>query len=129
MVLASGQSRLRLLENEMGMKGFEVCMAESGDLLFCGKATAVATCHWHIAKSRLSSNVTQKKMAGTAGLEPANGGVKVLCLTAWLRPNVKRAFALLRTMHSIRSALSRVVRNGVSNGIRTHGLQSHNLTL
>ena len=55
MALASGESRLRLLENEMGMKGFEVCMAESGDLLFCGKATAVAACHWHAAKSRLSN--------------------------------------------------------------------------
>ncbi len=55
MVLASGESRLRLLEIEMGMKGFEVCMAESGDLLFCGKATAVAACHWHAAKSRLSN--------------------------------------------------------------------------
>ena len=27
-------------------------------------------------------------MAGTAGLEPANGGVKVPCLTAWLRPKI-----------------------------------------
>jgi hypothetical protein len=25
------------------------------DSLFCGKATAVATCHRHVAKSRLSS--------------------------------------------------------------------------
>ena len=28
-------------------------------------------------------------LAGTAGLEPANEGVKVPCLTTWLRPNVK----------------------------------------
>lgn len=27
-------------------------------------------------------------MAGTVGLEPTNGGVKVRCLTAWLRPNI-----------------------------------------
>ncbi len=26
-------------------------------------------------------------LAGAAGLEPANDGVKVRCLTAWLRPN------------------------------------------
>ena len=27
------------------------------------------------------------EVAGAAGLEPANDGVKVRCLTAWLRPN------------------------------------------
>ena len=27
-------------------------------------------------------------MAGTAGLEPADEGVKVPCLTTWLRPNL-----------------------------------------
>lgn len=26
--------------------------------------------------------------AGVAGLEPANAGVKVPCLTAWLHPNI-----------------------------------------
>ena len=29
-------------------------------------------------------------MAGMAGLEPANEGVKVPCLTTWLRPYVER---------------------------------------
>ena len=28
------------------------------------------------------------RMAGTAGLEPADEGVKVPCLTTWRRPNV-----------------------------------------
>ena len=28
-------------------------------------------------------------VAGMAGLEPANAGVKVPCLTTWLHPNVK----------------------------------------
>ena len=28
-------------------------------------------------------------MAGMAGFEPANAGVKVPCLTAWLHPNIK----------------------------------------
>ncbi|MBP3313889.1 MAG: hypothetical protein J6K84_04440 [Oscillospiraceae bacterium] len=31
------------------------------DLPACGKATAVATCHWHVAKSRLSNPPTTKK--------------------------------------------------------------------
>ena len=66
-------------------------LAGTAGLAFpAGKATAVVTCHRHVPKSRLSSHESAiKKMAGTAGLEPANGGVKVLCLTAWLRPNVK----------------------------------------
>ena len=56
-----------------------------------GKATAVVTCHRHVPKSRLSSLCKCKeKVAGTAGLEPANGGVKVLCLTAWLRPKIEK---------------------------------------
>ena len=29
------------------------------DSLFCGKATAVATCHWHVAKCRLSSPLSE----------------------------------------------------------------------
>ena len=28
-------------------------------------------------------------VAGMAGLEPANAGVKVPCLTTWLHPNIK----------------------------------------
>ena len=26
-------------------------------------------------------------MAGAGGIEPPNGGIKIRCLTAWLRPN------------------------------------------
>ena len=26
-------------------------------------------------------------MAGAGGIEPPNGGIKIPCLTAWLRPN------------------------------------------
>ena len=29
---------------------------------------------------------------GPAGIEPANVGVKVLCLTAWLRPYIQETF-------------------------------------
>ena len=32
----------------------------------------------------LPVNYTRKKMAGLAGFEPTNDGVKVRCLTAWL---------------------------------------------
>ncbi len=28
------------------------------------------------------------QMAGVAGFEPTNAGVKVPCLTAWLHPNI-----------------------------------------
>ena len=35
------------------------------DSLFCGKATAVATCHWHVAKSRLSNPPEQKNIERT----------------------------------------------------------------
>ena len=45
-------------------------------------------------------------MAGIAGFEPTNNGVKVHCLTAWRYPNF-----------------------GVNDGIRTHDNQSHNLVL
>ena len=65
-----------------------------------------------MSASQLSNAVVRqiaKQMAGVAGFEPANTGVKVLCLTAWRHPTVKN--------------------NGVSSGIRTHGLQGHNLAL
>ena len=29
-------------------------------------------------------------MAGVEGFEPSNAGVKVLCLTAWLHPNINK---------------------------------------
>ena len=41
------------------------------------------------ANSATSADATfsrHKKMAGAAGFEPANAGVKVPCLTAWRRP-------------------------------------------
>ena len=31
---------------------------------------------------------TYLKVAGVEGFEPSNGGFRVLCLTAWLHPNV-----------------------------------------
>ena len=37
------------------------------DSLFCGKATAVAACHRHAAKSRLSSPLSRKKQSPPKG--------------------------------------------------------------
>lgn len=34
-------------------------------------------------------------MAGVAGFEPANAGVKVLCLSAWLHPYIGGPFKVL----------------------------------
>ena len=67
-------------------------------------------------------------VAGMAGFEPADDGVKVRCLTPWLHPNmliflwtdtkIRKAFAL-RTEKSI----------GGGNRVRTDDLQGHNLAL
>src|SRR5450830_1264551 len=35
-------------------------------------------------------------LAGAGGIEPPNGGIKIRCLTAWLRPNALLAHDLLR---------------------------------
>lgn len=56
-------------------------------------------------------------LAGAAGFEPANDGVKVRCVTASPHPSVGGAANL---------PIKR--KNGVSEGTRTLGLQSHNLT-
>ena len=69
-------------------------------------------------------------MAGTAGFEPANGGVKVPCLAAWLRPKVSLGrMELFNINNALRLQQRITLIYGVSDGSRTHGLQSHNLTL
>ena len=45
-------------------------------------------------------------MVGPAGFEPTDGGVKVLCLTAWLRPR-KRKDRAARTVRSLVGCLER----------------------
>ena len=35
-------------------------------------------------------------MAGAPGIEPGNGGIKIRCLTAWLRPNTAQMIHLRR---------------------------------
>ena len=57
-----------------------------------------------------------------AGFEPTRDGVKVRCLTAWRHPNVDDAKKLQAPP---KARLEE--KNGVDEGIRTLGLQSHNL--
>ena len=44
-------------------------------------------------------------MAGVAGFEPANVGVKVLCLTTWQYPNVEKVSPYRCSYHLIYSNL------------------------
>ena len=61
-------------------------------------------------------------VAGMAGLEPANAGVKVPCLTTWLHPN--------RECGEGRSGRSGPQPQcGVGNGARTHDTRNHNPVL
>ena len=53
-------------------------------------------------------------MAGMAGIEPANAGVKVPCLTAWLHPNAGHGSLSCpenrdRNLHSVTNAGSRTI--------------------
>lgn len=36
-------------------------------------------------------------LAGAGGFEPPHGGIKIRCLTAWLRPIIKMWLALNKT--------------------------------
>ena len=38
-------------------------------------------------RDRRNENNPLKSVAGAGGIEPPNGGIKIRCLTAWLRPN------------------------------------------
>ena len=58
-----------------------------------------------------------------AGLEPANAGVKVPCLTTWLHPNIAGSKAKGRSGRSGPSALSLY---GVDDGTRTRDTRNHN---
>ena len=46
-------------------------------------------------------------MVGPAGFEPTDGGVKVLCLTAWRRPSMKKDRAACITVRSLVGCLER----------------------
>ena len=71
---------------------------------------------------QLPDQKTQKKVAGMAGLEPANEGVKVPCLTTWRHPCVERDEG---PGHS-RSLISFC---GVGKGTRTLDTRNHNPVL
>ena len=60
-------------------------------------------------------------LVGLAGFEPADAGVKVLCLTAWRQPNLKKK------ANSQKEFAFFI--NGVGDGTRTHDTQIHNLVL
>ena len=38
-------------------------------------------------QSNLLNKISALTLAGAGGIEPPNGGIKIRCLTAWLRPN------------------------------------------
>ena len=56
-----------------------------------------------------------------AGLEPADEGVKVPCLTTWLRPNVEGKQGI--------GANPIPCLSGVGDGTRTHDTRNHNPVL
>ena len=65
--------------------------------LHCGKAAAFdptmrVGCNSNVTASQIktASDWRPFHLAGAAGFEPTHGGVKVHCLTAWLRPIVRR---------------------------------------
>ena len=64
-------------------------------------------------------------MAGTAGFEPANVGVKGRCLTAWRRPRIRLLETALPKDNALRS--QRVTGlYGVGKGTRTLDPRNHN---
>ena len=62
-----------------------------------------------------------EQVAGMAGFEPANDGVKVRCLTAWLHPYKK---VVKKGIENDSLSFS-----GVGNGARTHDTRNHNPVL
>ena len=65
-------------------------------------------------------------MAGMAGLEPANAGVKVPCLTAWLHPSIEGETGEEQGTENNLNPLSI---NGVGKGTRTLDTRNHNPVL
>ncbi len=43
--------------------------------------------HLFQMEQRRRQLIEQHQLAGAGGIEPPNGGIKIRCLTAWLRPN------------------------------------------
>ena len=57
------------------------------------------------------------QMAGVAGLEPTNDGVKVRCLTTWLYPIIKSV------CYTLSVSLKKIVVSPQGFEPRTHGLE------
>ena len=74
-------------------------------------------------RRRKRVSVARADVAGMAGLEPANAGVKVPCLTTWLHPKMGGG----AKGRSGRSGPQ--PRYGVGNGARTHDTRNHNPVL
>ena len=49
----------------------------------------------------------EKNLAGAGGFEPPYGGIKIRCLTTWLRPKTAANSAAARTEYGRKSALPR----------------------
>lgn len=96
-----------------------------------GKATAVVTCHRHVPKSRLSSHESAiKKWLGRLDSNQRMEESKSSALPLGYAPMSKSGVLCPYMDNALR--LQRIVKGfqyGVSDGSRTHGLQSHNLTL
>jgi hypothetical protein len=56
---------------------------EAGDRSECAKRRDIRP----ILTSLGKPGQTREWVAGAGGIEPPNGGIKIRCLTAWLRPN------------------------------------------
>ena len=105
------------------------------DLLFCGKATAVAACHRHPAKSRLSNlPITNNKkearpdranfifMVAEAGFEPTTFGLSLRALCGG-RKN-PRAFAFPRFFRPRQPLLPRCIVRGTRSATRPNEQRS-----
>ena len=59
----------------------------------------------------------QPRYRRTTGLEPANNGVTIHCLTTWLRPPLRVSWSVLwcNTTHKVARQLSQVYREVLSN--------------
>jgi hypothetical protein len=44
-----------------------------------------------VPRQRLQEYKPLKKLAGAGGFEPPYAGIKIRCLTTWLRPNIAMA--------------------------------------
>ena len=53
----------------------------------CTEVSSSATAKPNCADCRTLGTHGLARLAGAGGIEPPNGGIKIRCLTAWLRPN------------------------------------------